>query len=208
MNSSRPSSLLPKLESVDSWLSDCISYYGKSVADGPNLAPINKKYGGWDMSPSNVFFTVGELDPWRGVSLYSTETDSPKRSSTTDVPPNGQIGGDEFFGYIIEGGFHCADLGNTVRQNKSTSIDPPATGLTSIEKNANTAHTLFIKALNVWLPAFEKHTVSTSPTITPSDVSNGGSKTPKKNGAAASNMVSISGVFYSMFVSLVVYSVL
>lgn len=211
MNSSRPSSLLPKIESVDNWVKDCISYFGESVADGPNLAPINKKYGGWDMSPSNVFFTTGEFDPWRGVSLYSTESDSPDRPSTTDAPASGKTKGTTFFGYVIEGAFHCADLGNTVRQNKSTSTDPansPEAKLTSIETNANTAHTLFINALNTWLPAFEKHSVSNSPTITSLDVANGGSNGTKNKGAAASNMVSISGIFYSMFVCLVAYSVL
>lgn len=210
MNSSRPSSLLPKLESVDNWVKDCVSYYGKSVADGPNVDPINKKYGGWDMNPSNVFFTSGEFDPWRAVSLYSIESDSPKRSSTTNIPANGQSGETTFFGYLIKEGFHCPDLGNLVRQNKSTSTEPdsPEVGPTTIETNANTAHTLLIDALNVWLPAFEKHTISKNPTITPLDVANGGSTGEKKKSAAVSNMASFSSVFYSVFISSVVYSVL
>lgn len=210
-NSSRPTSLLLKVESIDAWVQDCIASFGESMADGPNLAPINKKYGGWDMSPSNVFFTAGEFDPWRGLSLYSIESDSPNRSSTTDVPASGKSEGTTFFGYLIEGAFHCSDLGSTVRQNKSTSLGPadqPAS-LTTIEKNANTAHTLFIDALNTWLPAFEKHSVSKALTISSLDVTNGGTTgTKKKNGAAAGNMVSVRGVFCSMFVSLVVYSVL
>lgn len=210
-NSSRPTSLLPKVESIDSWVQDCITSFGESVADGPNLAPINKKYGGWDMSPSNVFFTSGELDPWRGVSLYSIESDSPDRPSTTDVPASGKTEGTTFFGYLIEGAYHCADLGNVVRQNKTTSLDPtdpPAASLTTIETNANTAHTLFIDALNTWLPAFEKHSVSKALTISSSDVANGGTTGTKKKNGAAGNVVSVRGVFWSVFVSLVVYSVL
>ena len=34
----------------------------------PNIRVINK-YGGWDVSPSNVFFTNGER--WSLISLYS-----------------------------------------------------------------------------------------------------------------------------------------
>lgn len=209
MNSSRPSSLLPKIESTDNWVKDCVSSFGDSVSNGPNVAPANKKYGGWDMSPSNVFFTDGELDPWKSISLFSTESTSPKRPSTANIPASGQTGGATFFGYLIEGGFHCADLGNTVRQNKSTSIVPtgsPDTGTTTSEANANQAHTYFVSALKAWLPAFKQHSISENSTITPSDVTNGGSS--KKKGAAASNTVPIRGIFYSVLVSLVVYSIL
>lgn len=210
MNSSRPSSLLPKIESIDGWLQDCVGYYGNSVADGPNVAPINKKYGGWDMRPSNVFFTDGEFDPWRGLSVSSLESESPNRPSTTNIPANGENGGSTFFGYVIEGGFHCADLGNTVRQNKTSStIDPDGSPGVDIETNANTAHTIFVNALKVWLPAFKEHSVSASPTISPADVANGGSTGTKKKSVALRSMVSRSGVLCSVVVSsLLVYSVL
>lgn len=210
MNSSRPSSLLPKIESIDGWLQDCVGYYGSSVADGPNVAPINKKYGGWDMRPSNVFFTDGEFDPWRGLSVSSLESESPDRPSTTNIPANGQSGGTTFFGYVIEGGFHCADLGNAVRQNKtsSTLINPDGSPGVDIASNANTAHTIFVNALKVWLPAFKQHSVSASPTISPADVANGGS-TGAKKGAALRSGVSRTGVLCSVVLSsLLVYSVL
>jgi len=29
----------------------------------PNVTAVNK-YGGWNMSPSNVFFSNGECEPW------------------------------------------------------------------------------------------------------------------------------------------------
>lgn len=214
MNSSRPSSLLPKIESIDGWLEDCISYYGDSVADGPNVAPVNKKYGGWDMSPSNVFFTSGDLDPWRALTVFSTESASPRRPSTTTIPASGQAGGDSFFGYLIEGSFHCADLGNTVKQNKgmlTSSIDPDGDSDSDqgigTDANANTAHTIFIDALKVWLPAFQQHDVSKDPTITTADVTNGGS-TGDKSAATAGSVVPRSAVVYSLVVSFIVYSIL
>lgn len=161
------------------------------------------------MSPSNVMFTDGELDPWRAVSLHSIEDNSPKRTSTTDIPANGTTaGGNAFFGYVVSGGFHCPDLGNVVRLRNTSSINP-IDNSEDTQTSANTAHTLFINALNVWLPAFVKHTVSNTPTITPTDVSNGGSNgSPKKKSAAANNMASISGIFYSIFAFLIVYAVL
>lgn len=197
-------------------MEDCINYYGSSVADGPNIAPVNKKYGGWDMSPSNVFFTSGELDPWRALTMFSAESASPARPSTTTIPASGQAGDNTFFGYLIEGSFHCADLGNTVRQNKGTltssmDLDPDSDeqGI-GIAENANTAHTIFIDALNVWLPAFEKHSISSDPTITTADVTDGGSKgdKDKKSVATVGSAVPRSAVVYSLLVSFIAYSIL
>lgn len=215
MNSSRPSSLLPKIESIDGWVEDCISYYGNSVADGPNVAPVNKKYGGWDMSPSNVFFTSGELDPWRALTMFSAESASPARPSTTTIPPSGQAGENTFFGYLIKGSFHCADLGDAVRQNKGTltssmDLDPDNDQGIVIDENASTAHAIFIDALNLWLPAFQQHHVSDDPTITTADVTNGGSTgdRKKKSAATAGSAVPRSAVAYSLVVSFIAYSIL
>lgn len=161
------------------------------------------------MSPSNVMFSDGELDPWRAVSLHSVEDNSPKRQSTTTIPANGKTpGGGQFFGFLVSGGFHCPDLGNVARLN-NTSINP-RDAASDTQASADTAHTLFIDALNTWLPAFQKHDVSNSTTLTPADVSNGGSSgssSTKKN-AGGRNMVSGGTALVSALVLVVVYLVL
>lgn len=41
---------------------------------GPNVSLLNQ-YGGWNANPSNVMFTAGEFDPWRGGSPLSEEAE-------------------------------------------------------------------------------------------------------------------------------------
>ncbi|RPB07747.1 hypothetical protein P167DRAFT_539908 [Morchella conica CCBAS932] len=189
-NASRPESLLPKIESVDSWIEDCVSYFGNGMKNGPNIAPLNDRYGGWDMNPSNVMWNDGEFDPWRSVTPHSTTDLAPKRPTTTDIPGNGTAPPDnDVFGFVVPGGFHCPDLGDVVAV-RDTSRPPsgPVSG-------ANIAHTVFINALAKWLPDFVEHDVSDASTMPPgsaggaSSSNSGGSTSGGQNDSGAERRV-------------------
>jgi len=160
------------------------------VAGGPNLDPINKKYGGWNMNPPNVFWTNGEIDPWRALTPSSIEDNAPKRPSTTKIPPSGSTaGGDTFFGFVIKGGSHSADLGQYVGQglkDNQTSTTPGVNFPVGYVPEADTAHDLFKDALRVWLPAFKKHSLSTESSFTQDTTSSGGAGSGN-NGTDTSN---------------------
>ena len=73
----------------------------------PDIDAINSRYGGWHMTPSNIMFSNGELDPWRTLGVQSDLKINPSahvRKSTMTVPPcNKPPSGDEVFGQIYAG---------------------------------------------------------------------------------------------------------
>ncbi|KAF8512337.1 serine carboxypeptidase S28-domain-containing protein [Gautieria morchelliformis] len=78
----------------------------------PNVQHVNK-YGGWNMNPTNVFWTNGEFDPWRTMGLASIEANSPHRTPTSAVPPckeNVFSSSQNFFGLTHTGMVHVSDL--------------------------------------------------------------------------------------------------
>jgi uncharacterized membrane protein YgcG len=230
-NISRPTNLLPKFETIENELRDCKGWFGNAVAGGPNLDPINKKYGGWNMNPSNVFWTDGEIDPWRALTPNSIEDGAPKRPSTTNIPPSGSnAGGDTFFGFVMKGGSHCADLGQYVGQGlrNRTGAAPDTTGIkvpAGYVPEADTAHNLFKDALRTWLPAFKAHALSRESSFkvdtTGSSSSGdggsggegsagGGGNRPSSGGGDKSLAISLSAsrCFYSAVVVVVVCAML
>lgn len=96
------------------------------------------KYGGWRMRPSNVMFTNGGLDPWRGLGVHSkgAERKSTMKVPKCNVPPDG----DDVFGAVWEGELHAKDLRT---RNESFEGSPVERGLE-----------LFGRALDEWLPCF------------------------------------------------------
>lgn len=143
MKKGRPENLLPyNLMTSEIQMGDCIEFFGSAVMDGPDFEPLNKRYGGWNMTTSNVLWVDGELDPWRAITPGSMTDDSPKRPNTQVVPKSGEVlTGGTYFGMVVEGAFHCPDLG----------YDWSERGLE--------AHELFKSALMTWLPAFVKHSL-------------------------------------------------
>lgn len=132
------------------------------MASGPtaNGALTNKKYSGWLSNTTNVFYTNGEYDPWRALSIASDiSAASPARQLTQFIPPanklapNGQV-----FGYVIPKGMHGSDL--------SYNLSAVATNASqdTVANNANVAHEIFASALSSWLPAYTKFPVAMSTT--------------------------------------------
>lgn len=142
------------------------------------------------MNPPNVFWTDGEIDPWRALTPNSIEDNAPKRPSTTKIPSSGSTaGGDTFFGFVIKGGSHSSDLGQYVGQglkDNKTSITPGVKDPAGYVPEADTAHDLFKDALRVWLPAFKKHSLSTESSFT-QDTTNGSGAGSGNNQTDASN---------------------
>ncbi|KAN0108655.1 Serine carboxypeptidase S28 domain containing protein [Hyaloscypha variabilis] len=103
------------------------------------------KYGGWEMRPSNVMFTNGELDPWRTEGVQADTGINPQalnRKTTTVVPKcNEPPPADEVFGIVYPGQRHVSDLS---RKAGNVTGNPVDEGLA-----------LFGEALDAWLPYFK-----------------------------------------------------
>jgi len=66
---------------------ECLSSFPEgAIPPEPNVRALNDAYGGWHMNPTHVFFTNGQIDPWRTLSIASFEENAPKRIGTTKVP--------------------------------------------------------------------------------------------------------------------------
>ncbi|KAF2162031.1 hypothetical protein M409DRAFT_27411 [Zasmidium cellare ATCC 36951] len=102
------------------------------------------KYGGWNMTPSNVMFTVGEYDPWRPFTVLGVDQEigAPLRTATKDVPKcDVAPAQSEVFGLVYPNAAHVSD--GTISQSALEPDSPPAVGFD-----------LFHAALKEWLPCF------------------------------------------------------
>ena len=64
------------------------------------------------MSPSQVFWTTGEWDPWKALTVFSTEPGAP-RVKVMDRPPRGCNSGEipgKVFGYVMPNAEHSYDF--------------------------------------------------------------------------------------------------
>lgn len=104
----------------------------------PRADAFNAEHGGWHMRPSNTYWTVGEWDPWRALSVFSTEDLAPKGVNiSTEVPDCGvETGQDEVFGFVLQNEEHGDDI---------DTID---------NEQTQRAHENFRRALKKWLPCF------------------------------------------------------
>ena len=80
-------SIQSKFLTQSSYQRQCLEIFpAGSVPAEPNVGAINSAYGGWRMNPTHVFFTNGQIDPWRTLSIGSFEENAPKRVGTTAIP--------------------------------------------------------------------------------------------------------------------------
>ncbi|GAQ07670.1 hypothetical protein ALT_4991 [Aspergillus lentulus] len=102
----------------------------------PRTESLNEDFGGWTIRPSNVYFSGGQFDPWRPLSVLSDEDWAPQGVNfTTEIPACGvSTGKDAVFGYIMENAVHCPDF----------QLTPAA----AVSRN------YFSQALKRWLPCF------------------------------------------------------
>lgn len=121
----------------------CDSLFNGEDPRQPNVTALNK-YGGWNMTPSNVFFSNGEYDPWRTLSVNSQESNSPQRNGSETIPAcNTSPQFPSFFGTTYPQQVHGADmfLRSTYPQSKQ---DAYAKGVA-----------LFSSALDQWLSCYK-----------------------------------------------------
>ncbi|ORY08662.1 serine carboxypeptidase S28-domain-containing protein [Clohesyomyces aquaticus] len=80
----------------------------------PDTKHTNDVFGGWDIRPSQVYWSGGEFDPWRTLSPLSAESFAPHPKTFQNPPKCGEEQGeDEIFGYVIPGAQHCYDFRTT-----------------------------------------------------------------------------------------------
>lgn len=137
-----PRSLVSRYQTVEYFQAVCNQHFNEAFRSGllpphPRTKALNGQTGGWTIRPSNVYWTGGQFDPWRPLTLLSTEERAPTVSYSTDIPACGAVHEDRLFAYIMDNAEHCADL--------RMDFEPAAV-----------ARRHFAEALRRWLPCFEK----------------------------------------------------
>ncbi|KAJ7281962.1 peptidase S28 [Mycena rebaudengoi] len=133
-----------------------IDLFQQQYLSGPPRVDLVNKYGGWNMTPSNVLFTNGEFDPWRTMGLASIEPNSPQRKPTPSVPPcHSPPPGDAFFGITYSQMVHVTDMRVLLVPDANHS-DFKTVGFYSpvSQEQFYTGLGLFQLALDEWLPCF------------------------------------------------------
>ncbi|KAF2434744.1 hypothetical protein EJ08DRAFT_428848 [Tothia fuscella] len=104
----------------------------------PDVRTTNDRFGGWDIRPSNTFWTGGQWDPWRTLSPLSDEWFSPKWKVTNEIPECGRSFKKEtdLFGDLVPDGIHAYDFRTTFNASIPT-------------------RQLFNKALEKWLKCWK-----------------------------------------------------
>ena len=80
-------SIQSQFSSQENIQKDCLNAFPKgAVPPEPSVGGLNNVYGGWYMNPTHVFFTDGQIDPWRTLSVGSFEDNAPKRVGAVAIP--------------------------------------------------------------------------------------------------------------------------
>ncbi|KAF2002172.1 peptidase S28 [Amniculicola lignicola CBS 123094] len=84
------------------------------LPEWPAVSRTNAKFGGWDIRPSNLYWSGGEFDPWRTLSPLSSEPFAPKVRAFSAAPRCGEGSRkSEIFGHVLKGAQHCYDFRTT-----------------------------------------------------------------------------------------------
>lgn len=142
-NNFGPHSLLSKYQTLEFNQGLCTRQFPEAVKTGvlpqsPQADAMNEATGGWNMRPSNVYWSGGQFDPWRTLSTLATESISPQNVTfTAEIPRcNVETGQDTIFGYIMANAEHCFDM--------KPGFAP-----------GEVSREYFHKALREWLPCFQ-----------------------------------------------------
>lgn len=135
-----PRQIVSKFDTLDFEMSVCRAQFpnaGDLIPEWPDVESLNALTDGWNMRPSNTFWTGGEFDPWRTLSPLADEgEDAPMPYLTQDAPECGvSTTVDEIFGYILPNAQHCYDLDDNLPAYK--------------------AQKYFTDALTKWLKCFD-----------------------------------------------------
>lgn len=139
----RPHTILSKYQTLEYQQHVCYRQFPDGLESGylprrPQTHVVNKQTGGWDMRPSNVYYSGGQFDPWLSLSILSNETFAPQGVVfSTEIPESGEsTPADRVFGYVIPEAQHCYDYRSDF-------------------KPGEVSRKLLNDALHKWLPAFK-----------------------------------------------------
>ncbi|KAL2832482.1 serine carboxypeptidase S28-domain-containing protein [Aspergillus cavernicola] len=142
-------SLLSRYQTLGFQQALCNRIFSEAADSGvlpsePQADSVNEEFGGWSIRPSNVYFSAGEFDPWRTLSLFSTEDFAPQGVRVTTEIPQCGVQTDEatVFGYVGSNQHHTFDF-------------------VALNEVGAESRGYFIQALKKWLPCFGKQTDTT-----------------------------------------------
>ena len=102
------------------------------------------------MTPSNVMFSNGEVDPWRTLGVQADKKINPSafvRQSTKEIPAcNQPPKSGEVFGQVYAGQVHAQDLIKVAGLNRTTAAP------------FDLGFDLFTQAFDAWRPCFGNST--------------------------------------------------
>lgn len=112
-----PQQLISKFNSLKHQRDICHRQFPNAPAslfpEWPNTARTNAVFGGWNIRPSNTYWSNGEFDPWRTLSPASAEPFAPKGVvvQSDRIPKCGaSTSRNELFGYVLPHAQHCFDF--------------------------------------------------------------------------------------------------
>ncbi|KAI0352085.1 peptidase S28 [Trametes cingulata] len=152
-----PLSIETSFRSLERFQEECNAAFPGSLPPSPAVEKVNK-YGGWNMTPSNVLFTNGEFDPWRTMGLASIEENSPQRKPSVAIPQcNVAPEFPSFFGLTHADMVHVSDL-RVLLTPDANHTDFKTVGFYSpvSQEPFYSGLGLFELALDEWLPCFGK----------------------------------------------------
>ncbi|EMD39403.1 hypothetical protein CERSUDRAFT_93435 [Gelatoporia subvermispora B] len=158
-----PLSIETSFISLELFQQQCNATFGMGLPTSPQVDHINK-YGGWNMTPSNVLFTNGEFDPWRTMGLASIESNSPQRTPSVAVPTcNTAPAFPSFFGLTHANMVHVSDM-RVLLTPDANHTDFKTVGFYSpiSQEPFYSGLGLFQLALDEWLPCFGQDKKSAS----------------------------------------------
>ncbi|EZF33415.1 hypothetical protein H109_00673 [Trichophyton interdigitale MR816] len=136
--------ILSKYQTIKYNQDFCYRQFPTGVKSGylpvrPQTEKTNRATKGWNMRPSNVYWSGGQYDPWNTLSPLSTEPFAPRVKVSQEIPKcNVSTGPRKIFGYLIPNAQHVYDF--------RTYFKP-----------GEVSRNLFHSALEEWLPCFKKH---------------------------------------------------
>ncbi|KAK6538378.1 hypothetical protein TWF694_011258 [Orbilia ellipsospora] len=200
-NQSQPLNMLPSFINVTGQIDQCMDTFGESEqvnAAGPNIDPINQKYSGWNLELSNTLWTNGQYDPWRGLSVASSDAPA-NETGTTSIPQCGSsFPQGTQLRYTIAKGYHGSEftedvVDDTPGINPTNTIGPItatrktafATGSGTRVVDASNAQSLWFSAMSSWLPCSTLQFTFTPPASTSSTPFSSRPPYPTDNGVEA-----------------------
>ena len=132
--------LLPKADTLQNVLNLCKIQFpdaGSLMPPLPKTDALNAWSGGWNIRPSNVFWTYGQYEPWLPLSVVSPDAPQKATISTEISQCNVSGGPHKVFGMILKDQEHAYDVTSRI-----------------VTGDAVKARQVIREALQAWLPCF------------------------------------------------------